>query len=75
MVPTLFRVIVGVLVDSRLIVKERKYLVMGSHLLMCVCYLAIMLGAANTAQSMTLWVFIYGFFNEFIMASLASYAV
>jgi hypothetical protein len=49
MVPTLFRVIVGVFVDSRLIVKERKYLVMGSHLLMCVCYIAIMFGAASTA--------------------------
>ena len=75
MVPTLFRIFVGVLVDSRIIVRERKYLVMGSHLLMCLCYRAIMLGAAGSAQSMTLWIFIYGFFNEFIMASLASYAV
>ena len=75
MLPTLFRILIGVMVDSRAIFKERKYLVMGSHFCMCVCYLAIILGGAATEKSLTFWAVLYGFFNEFIMASLASYAI
>lgn len=44
MLPTLFRMFIGVLIDSRAIVRERKHLVMGSHALMCVCFLAIIFG-------------------------------
>lgn len=75
MVPTLFRMFIGVIIDSRAIVKERKYLVMGSHALMCLCFLAIIFGVADSAKTMCFWVFVFTFVNEFIMASLASYAL
>lgn len=73
--PTMFRMLIGVLIDSRSLVSERKYLVTACHIMMCLCFLAIIFGGAETPGSMCLWVFLFSFFNEFIMASLASYAL